>query len=349
MKHELVGDLDRKTKDKILSSLLFPEIDARRQQIQPPHEGTYAWALEENPSQNKAYSTFVSWLHDQSSSSKVFTVIGKPGAGKSSLMAFLVSQLGSGINSHGQFPGYLSSFFFWDPGHNELQKSLAGMLRTLLYDLFEQNPDCIPEAVSPRRWRSTSASLSSMLVWTVAELQETLQRCLGLLAKSKPVMLLIDGLDECADDKGDCSRLLSVIKDLSTIPNLRLCVSCRPMPVFTQLLEYSQVLRLHELNYEDIATYVQKTLAESASFGLMNASVSLKAADIGRKVVERAEGVFLWAVLVVQDLCRSVRNGASLYDLKALLYNIPDDLAEYFRKMLSIIEPEHRYEASTIF
>ncbi|KAG7421532.1 hypothetical protein Forpe1208_v000105 [Fusarium oxysporum f. sp. rapae] len=86
-------------------------------------------------------------------SDKIFHVTGKLGSGKSTLMKFLYSH----PTTKGALKGYagekdiiLARFFFWNPG-TDLQNSINGMYRSLLYDILKACPSLIQHAL-PSLW-----------------------------------------------------------------------------------------------------------------------------------------------------------------------------------------------------
>lgn len=88
--------------------------------------------------------TFVQWLRE---GTREFHVAGKLRSEKSTLMKFLYSHprtIGLLREWAGSKKLVLAGFFFWRAGSEE-QKSLDGLIRSLLHDTLEQCPDLIPE------------------------------------------------------------------------------------------------------------------------------------------------------------------------------------------------------------
>lgn len=144
-KHMQQGQLssqkfDRTAHEKILQSLFYPEITRRQEQISDPYEDTYQWIFRSKDDQQKPWNSFCDWL---SSSQTTYWIHGKPGSGKSTLMRF--------IHTHEQTSRLLQSwcssrliltpaFFFWSAG-SVMQKSIVGLLRSLLYQLLSDCPE----------------------------------------------------------------------------------------------------------------------------------------------------------------------------------------------------------------
>jgi hypothetical protein len=127
-----------------LKSLAFPDMTTRHESLSPPAAGTYDWILsdepvspEVDPVEGELRGKLRHWL---TSDEKVFWVSGKAGSGKSSLMSY--------IESDSRTKEYLQhwsrdctlvvvNFFFWRPG-SELQRSIPGLLRSLLHQLLRR-------------------------------------------------------------------------------------------------------------------------------------------------------------------------------------------------------------------
>lgn len=70
---------------------------------------------------------------------------------------------------------------------------------------------------------------------------------------------------------------------------------------------------------------------------------------ISNNIVERAQGVFLWVMLMVNYLRGGLRNNDNYSDLLQRLNDLPADLEEYFKYMLQTIEDVHWESTTRIF
>jgi hypothetical protein len=111
---------------------------------------------------------------------------------------------------------------------------------------------------------------------------------------------LVDALDEC-EPQDRLSDLANEILWMSQLPNVKLCVSCRPWDIFTRKFESSVSLRLDQLTRRDMEIYIggRLTVAEegrgwSSDFG----NETHAAKQLVQSVARSAEGVFLWAELI---------------------------------------------------
>jgi hypothetical protein len=149
--------------------------------------------------------------------------------------------------------------YFWIQG-GHVQKSIEGLLRAVLHSLLSglsqsgvsENLETIKH-VCESRWQSIDRSRP----WNCKELKEMLPRL--ALTPNVKVFLLIDALDEC-DPQDRLGDLADVILWLSLLPNVKLCVSCRPWAPFTRRFVKATVLHLDQLTYHDMEVYIEKRL-----------------------------------------------------------------------------------------
>ncbi|KAG8823863.1 hypothetical protein FRC19_002973 [Serendipita sp. 401] len=132
-----------------------------------------------------------------------------------------------------------------------------------------------------------------------------------LQALNRPAILIIDALDECDNAHGHRDELLNIIStQLSSIPHLRVFVTGRPerdikqWATTTTGVDCTNFLRL-EGNHDDVERYIKERLSDLPSS--LQAKVS--------RVVENAEGVFIWARIACDLLCKTVDKQALLNSL----------------------------------
>ncbi|KAK3689945.1 hypothetical protein B0T22DRAFT_378180 [Podospora appendiculata] len=193
-----------------------------------------------------------------------FWITGKPASGKSTLMKF--------ITTHPRLTGLLKewsgklnllmvSIHFWGPG-SMMQKSQAGLLRTMLYQLLRQRPD-LCRIVFPRRYVLYSlvgADLVFPPPWSLEELQHCLSRFAAEVGETDRVAMFVDGLDEY---DGRCEELVEFLKKLQADHGFKLCVSSRPWNVFSDAFRTSPSLRMEDLTNDDLHIYIKRRLAKS--------------------------------------------------------------------------------------
>jgi hypothetical protein len=330
---------DSSSHRNFLQSLYFDDMFARQQSIMPQSAGTYDWILSgKTPSEiggpaerdAELRGRLLRWLQDDR---PVFWINGKAGSGKSSLMSFIENDQRTKVALEAWTPArklYMFSFFFWRPG-SSLQKSIAGLLRTILHQLASAIPAVVPRIISNRK----SLTYTD---WNQAKLLEALRIAFHVCQNdgNGSIFLLIDGLDEF---EGSYTELLDAIMGLQCGSHMKLCVSSRPEVAFANKLGALPLIRLQDLNFHDIGRYVLKKL-EAPGNTLTGLSYELTC---------RAEGIFLWAVLVCRSIVAGREDGDDEETLAQRLSIVPSGLKDLFSSMFSKIDELHREDLALYF
>lgn len=338
---------------KILDSLNFPLINDRRDHVHSAHKDTCQWIFSKRHNRLcQPWDDFPSWLASTNETPRIYWVHGKPGSGKSTLMRYLDENL----SLHAQMLPWVGNgsilraqYFFWNSG-NALQKSLAGLLRSLCLQILEQLPKVIPEVVQTKRWMTAllSGNDTSTMEWTETELSGVLRSSIVMASKSAKIFLLVDGLDEIDERGGDLERLIDLLVSLTDRPTVKICVSSRPWNIFRDSFGDCPQLRLEEFTQNDISQYVHERLHSHQRFKFIVRRQPEGANKLINDVSRKSAGVFLWVRLVVEELRAGLRDGDDILRLSRKLEIIPTDLNEYFQRMMNSISPSHRREASMI-
>jgi hypothetical protein len=331
-------------------------MNSRKNQISNNHPGTFDWIFkyhssspEPEQSQNgsqlsekteeddsdesdyiefadtidlSAFDCFPGWLE---SGSNLFWVSGKPASGKSSLMKFLAfNRLTVRFLNNWHSNARILTHFFWKPGQL-LQRNVQGMTLSLLYQVLDGQPDLgrkLWETQPVIRHKRHSSD------WSLDELSEAL--VLALENSTGVFYIFLDGLDEAKDlehlpwpDWSD-SR---VIHKLLKMKNLILCASSREEQAFCSFFKGASRLRIHQLNNYDITQFVRERL-DICGLNCRDRD------SLVPKIVQRAEGVFLWVVLVVDSLNRAIRQSYTTVEMfEERLRQTPSDLTKLYVDM----------------
>lgn len=306
----------------VLSTLHFWTMETRQRLIPKEHENTFSWILDQS-------SVFATWL---GSNEPLFWISGKPGSGKSTVMKY-IAENGQTLELLRTWAGrdklVTANFYFWSSAGNELQKSGEGLVRSILVQILRQCPDLGAVAFPSRpryqrKWKPT-----------LEELQSGLHRLLvGLKPLRMKFCFFIDGLDEFHGDPAEAIQLIQQMSSASD--SAKVCVSSRPWPEFEAAfgIDTSWKLYMHELTRGDMQKYVQDLLLQR---GVQSPPLVLK-------IVQKAEGVFLWVFLVVRDT--EQLNGDEILNTLPM---IPNTLDEYLYKTISDTTPEQRASTAKIF
>ncbi|KAI0552442.1 hypothetical protein F4679DRAFT_89292 [Xylaria curta] len=350
---------------KVLESLFFPEIDQRQSEIKEPAPNTLDWLFgptseavsttsgesewytesdsdsEQGSGNDSAWesdtessdegrsqppwSNFRQWLREDTS---MYWISGKAGSGKSTLMAHIVNDRRTlhdlNIWREGNELRVLS-FFFWRAG-TRLQNSVLGLLRSLLYQLCRLNPFIVDSILA-----RLSSPVGMIPVWTERSLLDHVTKAIQSSTGFR-FCVFIDGLDEYT---GPYDDLVDHIKLLQESGNLKVCASSRPELELVNRLWGLKRLRLQDLNRGDIEHFVRGSLAKTQ----LNQQ---ECTDLAEEIVERAEGVFLWASLTTQSLLKGIMAGDDGEIIKKRLDSLPGDMEQLFSRMLMDVDVVYR-------
>ena len=156
--------------------------------------------------------------------------------------------------------------------------------------------------------------------------------------------MFIDGLDEF---EGQNDIVIKMIRDLVDLTHVKVCVSSRPLLAFEEAFSEKPRLRLQDLTFESMREYAEFKLSEPfQKYVSLNKYNQSQARDLVDRIVLKADGVFLWAILAVRDLYDGLRGMANINELVQTLETLPSELESLFILMLHRITPAFRRDAA---
>lgn len=317
--NEFKQQQQRVDRNRLLHSLKFPDMNARRNQWTiDGDENTLNWVFKED--ETLPWDCFPSWLK---SNRMLYWIYGKPGSGKSTLMKRLVSDIRTVklLEQWHQNPLILSHFF-WLNG-SLLQRTKKGLLCSLLYQILDARMDQLTVLVD----LETSSRKEHVEDWSEQELKDCLLKCLS--GSPDPMVLFLDGLDELDPEEGH-DTLIQFIALLKKIPNVKMCISSRSEREFIQAYGQAPKMKLQALTKEDIKIVVSKNLRESFKFTWDDEKRRKKLIDV---VVGKSDGVFLWVHLALKSLQRGGTRSDDWTVLEGRLDALPSKLEDLYRTM----------------
>ena len=338
---------EREQHTHLLDSLWFAEILHRQENIADAHKKTFGWIFDKSDRAVRPWNNFVAWLENGEG---IYWISGKAGSGKSTLMNFLCQdqRTKDGLKVwSGTKDFIMTRFFFWSAG-TRMQKNFDGFLRSLLWQILMEFPvmDIHVSSVESRlvqKRREASYSQGSIGVWTKRRLDETLHEVINKLKNSHYLCLFIDGLDEFDDDKGS---LIEFVQNIVSNTGVKLCLSSRPDKEFQDAFGSSARLRLQDLTHEDIWQFVDDRFQRVPKLVSMASENEDEMILVKERIVDRAEGVFLWVSLAVKDQICGLGNDDSPEQLQERLARLPSEIEGVYARMLDRIDKIYVREAS---
>lgn len=324
------ADMEAK-RSRLLQSLKFESMNARRTEIKIANEATYvsffkSLEFEKEPTSGSAavaWANFVKWLQ---SDEQTFWIQGKPGAGKSTLVKFLFQHENTKkALDKWNHNSIIVSHFFWKPG-NILQRNFRGLLCSLNHQLLSAEPSLIDQILS--EFKSTKEN-DSIEDWELSHLVTIFKSILANC--NRPIFFLIDGVDEAID----AEEILKFLASCITLRNTKWCISSRGEEVFQQAFSKYNGLKLHEYTRDDMRDFARKEIHYSLeNIQGYDKKYSEHFLEILQySLVNKAEGVYLWLVIALESIKRGLRHNDRKDVILSRLEKLPTGLEELYADM----------------
>lgn len=246
-------------------------------------------------------------VRDVGGRAQVVLLVDVAGSGKTAV-ANTIAQL-----CHEQ--GILGSSFFFDrevSGRNGPER----LFSTIALDLAGSNKN-FAEAIDLALEQQRSLASAPLC----RQFDELILKPLQQYPIDKPVVVVIDALDESYSANHDINELLTILRD--DVPKLpggfSILLTSRPLEAVDAFLaEENHVSRLTidihaSANREDIAVYAQAQLKEVARFKKLGNTWPDE--QLLKDFIRTAEGLFLWVSIICKYICTTVSPDTHLKSL----------------------------------
>jgi len=182
--------------------------------------------------------------------------------------------------------------------------------------------------------------------WSLGELRDTIDLFISHIKATDRLVIFIDGLDEY---EGDLENLIAWLKQLHHGHNVKLCVSSRPWNVFRDAFHTYPSLSMELFTRPDIKTYVCTCMGNSLAFQELRILDAASVEKLQSQIIKKADGVFLWVVLVVAKVINTARDNNDLHEIWKVFESLPPGLEELYSSMRRRLDPTHREVASRMY
>jgi len=304
--------LNDEQRQSFLESLRFKQIDARQMTIKTAHTKTCRWLLKN--------AQYLDWLDTTKLGEHhgFLWIKGHAGTGKSTLMKFAL------INARKTMRGRVVLSFFFNARGEDIEKSTIGVYRSLLLQLLERLPAL--QSIFDSLSLSTSI-FSADHLWSIEPLKTLIEQAILALGQSR-VVCFVDALDECKEQQvRDMIQFFEHIGELAVSNSIcfQVCFSSRHYPHITIRNRLELILDGQVGHTQDITDYVEAELKIGKSKTAQQVRVELQ---------EKASGIFMWVILVVDILNKEFDDG-QVHALRQKLQEIPGDLHKLFGDILT--------------
>ena len=245
---------------------------------------------------------------------------GKAGSAKSTLMKQAVQRF---ENQEKALDALMAKHFFNARGV-ALERNFRGLLQSLLYQLLDQVQPLLEEILPIFRKKKTH---SSGWEWHTGELRGFMLS----ISRSRPLPLwiYIDALDECDEsERQDVVWFLQELMQNTLSHQLKIFFSSRHFPYID--IRGWETINAEDHNGNDISAYINQHL------GTLQDKNGLS--EIILEVQSKAQGVFLWVVLVVKILLKNPFEPVGVKRRK--LQHIPLELSHLFKTIMEEMDGE---------
>ncbi|PNP48205.1 hypothetical protein THARTR1_10346 [Trichoderma harzianum] len=288
--------------------------------------------------------------------SGAFLILGKPASGKSTLMKYLMhnsvvfKELEQWASRTSRTLIRAISFFSVTQGSGALS-SEESLYRSLLFQILRQCPALIDEVLPGEASLSPSIPLPSEAV------QDAIKYIFSNksnLADKYCFCLFIDGLDKYRSNYSETKRGKTQNNhDISELAhhlvewcqheasNTKIILSSRVIPALDDRFSSKEKMLLH--------FYTKRDILQSAfsNFKRHPEAIPDNYIELSTAICDQAQGVFLWARLVIKDILEAYTDGVVPDTFRDRIKATPTDMTDLYAKILERVKGQDR-EASAV-
>ncbi|KAH0521908.1 hypothetical protein TsFJ059_005838 [Trichoderma semiorbis] len=297
-----------KERTECLSSLFF--LNTRLDKIAKASEDTFEW-LWEHPQYKR-------WSDPQVSS--ILLIEGKPGSGKSTLTKYFNEHI---LERQPAANSAIVSRFFYSYRDGNPQRSHYNMLRSIIYDILQQDLGFFYHIQHEYRLQ---CHRQSVVEWSYGSLKQILSS-LTNYSLPRPLCLVIDAVDESEqEDRRQILKLLFELGAKASQGIVKIFIASQPVDELeVRGKNVDNIIQLQAETASDISRFTRSML-EDLNFSLLLAKAT-------EYIVDNAHGVFLWVKLVGSELELSIESGESEDAIFEHLEQLPTELDDFYQLM----------------
>lgn len=216
--------------------------------------------------------------------------------------------------------------FFYSYQEGKLQTNHSNMLRSILYDVLNQNEGFFYHFQSYYR---RSLQSGAPFRWPYDSLKKILLS-FGNHPVEERLFLNVDAMDESDDeDRREIVRLLGQLCSIKKACIVKIFLASRPISELNrQTLKNHKTIKLQDVNGPDISKFAGDFLGSDLEF---SPEIRNHATEY---IVKNAQGVFIWVRLVKEELLKFAERGYSKKKIFSFLTSLPTELEEFYERIL---------------
>ena len=273
------------------------------------------------------------WTHEEylawssTDISDLLLIEGKPGSGKSTLMKYFQRSL---MEREPQGEQIVASFYY-SYREGERQTNHSNMLRSVLYDVLDQNEEFFFHF---QQYYRQVTKRGGQPQWPY----NSLKKILLSFTKNHPakarLWLIVDAVDESDDrERFDIIKLLRQLCAPRGPCVMKVFVASRPVVGLSgQSAKANKMIRLQDVNYSDILGFAESFLGPELDLP------SEIAGPAREYIAQNAQGVFVWVRLVREELIKYARSGCTKNEIFGFLKSLSTELEGLYKHILVQLE-----------
>ncbi|PMD52221.1 uncharacterized protein K444DRAFT_621365 [Hyaloscypha bicolor E] len=307
-----------------LDALYFGHYRERRLRVSQAYPGTLTWIWN--------HPQYQQW--EESPSSTLLWLQGKPGSGKSTLANHLRSQLIHRLLHIHDAQCLIADFFYSARGGDD-QQGHIWMLRSILYQILLRAPALWED------YREAFEGYKQSQEWNIPSLLQIFLSLGTRYNQNVPlrIHIIVDAMDESEEDmRQETIKMLHRVSNQNINSNVvfKIFVASRPNPKISFALRNCRYMKLEDEIFNDIVEYVQGETKRIAVEVLQYPPEDLQV--VSQTLIFRSKGVFLWVKLVLAELEeRAIEGLCTMAEIEDLTTSIPMDLEDLYCRIVEEI------------
>ena len=351
-----------------LRALGFENMGLRRSDVKKAEIGTNHWLWD--------HEAFQRWSSD---SSAILWIVGKPGSGKSVLAGGIqdrfLAEMDRTASRASENVAIVAAWFYTESRNF---KSHVYMFRATLFQMLDQDRDLFRHMAPTYRQVDPFEAWNGE-AWTLSNLKQIFETIILDADRTRPILLVLDGLDESEFNRGrseDClSHILHFLCSLvERATRFKMIFLSRNHPEIARDLRNHGRIVMQDVNGPDIAKVIENGIhsllyvlrddesSEDEGFTttktarhtfsqqfqhLQEAEESILT-DIQDYLMQNADGVILWVKSCLAALERKAEEPFPLESLAKELRTLPTEMSEFYQTMVKQLAASLKTSSSKV-
>lgn len=234
----------------------------------------------------------------------------------------------------------IATHYFWMSG-SSLQHNMKGCLANLCWQLIRTEKARADQLLETTLRLAPSPDLSEILHqrfaalpskryledWSARELESFLQYLVNI--PTTKVCIFLDGLDEY-NQSVNLGEIMSLITRITQKSKVKVCVSSRPELSLESSLTKHPHMQIHDFTRTDVIALAKSRFRTVVAESGLSQITDNDTACLADSIATAAEGVFIWALLAVENIAEGMYMTDDVSTLCNTLSAMPEALQDCY-------------------